>query len=66
MVTTIQVHEDIITQLNALKKELNLKSYEDVIKALLKSKKTLKRSYFGKFPGLMEFKRDEDIDERLG
>jgi hypothetical protein len=26
MVTTIQMHEDIIKELNALKKELNLKS----------------------------------------
>jgi len=65
MVTTIQVHEDIITQLNALKKELNLKSYEDVIRALLKSKKMLKKSYFGKFPELKEFKRHEEVDDRL-
>lgn len=38
--------------------------YEDVIRALLKSEKRLKKSYLGKFPELKEFKRDED--DRLG
>lgn len=66
MVTTIQVHEDLLKELNSLKKELNLKSYEDVIRALLKSEKRLKKSYLGKFPELKEFKRDEEEDERLG
>ena len=66
MVTTIQMHEDIIKELNALKKELNLKSYEEVIRALLKSKKRLNKSYFGAFPELNEFKRDEEEDDRLG
>jgi predicted CopG family antitoxin len=67
MVTTIQMHEDIIKELNALKKELNLKSYEEVIRALLKSEKRLKKSYFGAFTELYEFKRDEEEDDdRLG
>jgi predicted CopG family antitoxin len=66
MVTTIQMHEDIIKELNALKKELNLKSYEEVIRALLRSEKRLNKSYFGAFPELYEFKRDEEEDDRLG
>ncbi len=66
MVTSIQMHEDIIKELNARKKELNLKSYEEVIRALLRSEKKLKKSYFGAFPELPEFKRDEEEDERLG
>ncbi|CAG0997651.1 MAG: ribbon-helix-helix protein, CopG family [Candidatus Methanoperedens sp.] len=66
MVTTIQMHEDIIKELNALKKELNLKSYEEVIRELLRSEKRLKKSYFGTFNELHEFKRDEEEDERLG
>ncbi len=60
------MHEDIIEQLNALKKEFNLKSYEEVIRTLLKSEKRLKKSYFGTFPELKEFKRDEEEDDRLG
>lgn len=66
MVTTIQMHEDIIKELNALKKELNLKSYEEVIRALLRSEKRLKKSYFGTFTELDEFKRDEEEDDRPG
>jgi len=66
MVTTIQMHEDIIKELNALKRELNLKSYEDVILTLLRSEKRLKKSYFGAFPELQEFMRDEEEDDRLG
>lgn len=66
MVTTIQLHEDIVEQLNALKKDLDLKSYEDVIRELLKSKKRLKKSYLGAFPGLKEFNRHEEEDDRLG
>ncbi|CAG0984876.1 hypothetical protein METP2_02208 [Methanosarcinales archaeon] len=66
MVTSIQMHEDIIKELNALKKELNLKSYEEVIRALLRSEKRLKKSYFGTFTELHEFKRDEEEDDRLG
>jgi Ribbon-helix-helix protein, copG family len=65
MVTSIQMHEDIIKELNALKKELNLKSYEEVIRALLRSEKRLKKSYFGTFNELDEFKRDEEEDDRL-
>ncbi len=60
------MHEDIIKELNALKKELNLKSYEEVIRALMRSEKMLKKSYFGTFTELHEFKRDEEEDDRLG
>ena len=60
------MHEEIIKELNALKKELNLKSYEDVVRALLRSEKRLKKSYFGAFPEIPEFNRDEEEDDRLG
>ncbi len=65
MVTTIQVHEDLIEQLNALKKEFNLRSYEEVIRALIRSEKRLSKSYLKAFPELKEFKRDEEKDDRL-
>ncbi|HMB46195.1 MAG TPA: hypothetical protein VKL21_10270 [Candidatus Methanoperedens sp.] len=45
---------------------MNLKSYEEVIRALLRSEKRLNKSYFGMFPELYEFKRDEEEDDRLG
>ena len=65
-VTTIQLHDDIIRRLNLLKKELKLKSYEEVIRELLKSHKGFKRSYLGAFPGLKEFDRHAEEDDRLG
>ncbi len=64
-ITTIQLHDDVIRMLNSLKKEMKVKSYEEVIRELLRSHKGFKKSYFGAFPGLKEFKRDEE-DDRLG
>ncbi len=64
-VTTIQLHDDVIRMLNSLKKEMKVKTYEEVIRQLLLSHKSFKKSYFGAFPGLKEFKRDEE-DDRLG
>lgn len=45
---------------------MNLKSYEEVIRALLRSEKRFNKSYFGAFPELYEFKRAEQDDDRLG
>lgn len=64
MVTTVQVHEDVLKRLNSLKKETGARSTEEVIKMLLKNTKSLKRSHFGSLPKLKTFKREE-ID-RLG
>ena len=64
-ITTIQLHNDVIRMLNSLKKEMRVKTYEEVIRKLLISHKSFKKSYFGAFPGLKEFKRDEE-DDRLG
>ncbi len=65
-ITTIQLHDDVIRRLNSLKKELKLKTYEEVIRELLRSHKSFKKSYFGAFPGLKEFSRHEEEDDRLG
>lgn len=65
-ITTIQLHDDVIRMLNSLKKELKLKSYEEVIRELLRSHKGFKKSYLGAFPGLKEFDRHAEDDDRLG
>jgi predicted CopG family antitoxin len=65
-ITTIQLHDDVIRLLNSLKKELKVNTYEEVIRALLKSHKSFKKSYFGAFPELKKFNRDEEVDDRLG
>ncbi|RLG60070.1 MAG: hypothetical protein DRN95_00560 [Candidatus Hydrothermarchaeota archaeon] len=57
--TTIQVKEDVIKTLARLKKEFNVKSYDEVIRILIKRAKKPKKSYFGSLPKLEQFKREE-------
>jgi len=57
--STIQVHKDVLEQLNALKKERGARSYEEVIRMLLKQAKRVKKSHFGTLPKLGTFKREQ-------
>ena len=59
METTIQVHEDVLEQLNTLKRETGAKTNEEVIKMLIKEVKSLKKSHFGTLPNLKTFEREE-------
>jgi len=59
MVTTIQLHRDVLKVLDQLKKEMNLRSYEDVIRVLLEREKMIDESHFSTLPGLKPFKREE-------
>ena len=59
MVATIQVHEDVLKQLNTLKRETGAKSNEEVIKMLIDTIKSLKKSHFGTLPNLKTFEREE-------
>jgi predicted CopG family antitoxin len=59
MPTTIQVQDDVYKTLNILKKELNLESYNDVVKHLLKKAKRMDESEFGSMPGIAPFQREE-------
>jgi predicted CopG family antitoxin len=59
MVTTIQVHRDLLKVLDQLKKEMNLRSYEEVIRLLLEREKRIERSHFSTLPRLKPFKREE-------
>ena len=59
MVTTIQVREDLLEKLAELKKEINVKTYEDVIRYLLRKTKVLEKSYFGAYPQLKSFEREK-------
>jgi len=59
MATTIQVHEDVLKELDTLKREMGTRSYEEVIRILLKNAKKLQRSHFGTLPKLKQFKREE-------
>ena len=59
MVTTIQVHQGLLEQLDRLKKDMGVRSYEAVIVHLLQESKRLDGSYFGKLKKLNTFEREE-------
>lgn len=59
MSTTIQVHKETLKVLETLKKEMMLRSYEEVILELLKKEKRIEQSHFGTLPRLKTFKREE-------
>ncbi|VVB64335.1 Putative antitoxin [uncultured archaeon] len=59
MSTTIQVQDDVYKMLNMLKKELNVESYNDVVKHLLRKAKRMDESEFGSMPGIAPFQREE-------
>jgi hypothetical protein len=57
--TTIQVHEELLAELDRLKKELRAPSYEAAMLAVIRERRRLPTSYFGIFPGGPSFKREE-------
>ena len=59
MSTTIQVQDDVYKMLNILKKELNVESYNEVVKHLLRKAKRMDESEFGSMPGIASFHREE-------
>ena len=59
MTTTIQVKDDVQQMLDRLKKEIDAKSYDEVIRYLLKKAKRMDRSHFGSLPKLESFQREE-------
>jgi predicted CopG family antitoxin len=59
MATTIQVQDDVYKMLNILKKDLNVESYNDVVKHLLRKSKRMDESEFGSMPGIAPFQREE-------
>jgi predicted CopG family antitoxin len=61
MATTIQVQDDVYKMLNQLKRELNVESYNDVLRHLFRKSKRMDESEFGSMPGIAPFQR-EDID----
>lgn len=59
MTTTIQVKDDVQQMLDRLKKEIDVKSYDEVIRYLFKKAKRMDRSHFGSLPKLESFQREE-------
>lgn len=59
MTTTVAIKEDTMEMLKAVREQLHATSFDEVIRKLILEKKKLKKSYFGAFPGLGEFQREE-------
>jgi predicted CopG family antitoxin len=59
MSTTIQVKDDVQEMLDRLKKEINVKSYDEAIRYLFRKAKRMERSHFGSLPELESFQREE-------
>jgi len=59
MATTIALKDDTYFLLKMMKNELDTETYDDTINKMIAKIKKPKKSYFGKFKGLGEFKREE-------
>jgi len=59
MSTTIMVREDLMKMLTKLKEETNAKSYDELIRRLLKRAKRLDKTHFGTLPDVESFEREE-------
>lgn len=59
MATTIAVKEGTLDLLKMVREETKSETYDEVIKKIIMQTKRPKKSLFGKFKGLKEFKREE-------
>ncbi len=57
--TTIQVKDDVYRLLSRMKENMDFETYDDVIRELLKAMKRMAEDYFGRYPKLNTFKREE-------
>ena len=59
MATTIALKDETYFLLKMMKEELETETYDETINRMIGKIKKPKQSYFGKFKGLGEFKREE-------
>lgn len=59
MPTTIMVKDDLIRTLSKLKEEWGAKTYDELLRDLLRKAKRLEKSHFGTLPRLKAFEREE-------
>lgn len=57
--TTLQVKRDLLPRLDSLKRELGASSYDAVIRTLIRDRRRLRRTHFGRYPKLRPLVRDE-------
>lgn len=62
MTTTIAIQEDTRFMLAQMKEEMGAESMDETIKNLIAERKKPKKSMFGAFRGMPEFRREDQID----
>lgn len=62
MATTIALKDETHFLLRMMKEDLSTETYDDTIQKMIAKIKKPRQSYFGKFRGLGEFKRTDQID----
>lgn len=65
MPTTIQIDEKTRKALSTLKEELKAKSYQEVIEALMSSKRGIQKSLFGFAKGSRHYTHDREEEHAL-
>jgi len=65
MSTTVQVRDATRRLLDELKKEMNLRNYDAVIRMLVKSRRGIPESLFGSCRGSRPFQRDAEAEHGL-
>ena len=65
MATTVQVKRPTLRILDRLKKELGVKSYDEVIRILAESKRGIPSSLFGACRGSLSFKREQEVEHDI-
>lgn len=59
MPTTIMVQDDLMKMLGRLKEESGARTYDELLRSLLRKTKKLDKSHFGTLPKLKTFQREE-------
>ncbi|MFQ6137388.1 MAG: hypothetical protein ACE5PM_09455 [Candidatus Hydrothermarchaeales archaeon] len=59
MPTTIMVQDDLAKVLAKLKQETGAKTYDELLREVVKKTKKLEKSHFGTLPRLKTFEREE-------
>jgi hypothetical protein len=60
--TTIQISQDTKNELDRIKQETSVKTYDDTVRFLLEERRRLRPSTFGLLSGTGPFVRDEEED----
>ena len=65
MATTVQVRDETRRLLDKLKRDMGLKSYDEVIRRLILPRRGIPKSLFGACKGSFPFKRELEVEHAI-